>query len=68
VLLVHVPGARLGVRVLLGVGVVDLVDLGEVLVLQPVALVVLVAEPAEQLREREPTPFASWSYHAAVPR
>jgi hypothetical protein len=51
VLLVHVPGAGLGVGVELGVLVVEPADLGQVLVLQPVALVVLVAEPPEELGE-----------------
>ena len=52
-LLVHVPRAGLRVRVQLGVRVVDPADLGEVLVEQAVAGVVLVTEAAEQLRERE---------------
>ncbi len=51
--LVHVPGARLRERVQLRVRVVDRRDAGEVLVLQAVALVVLVAELAEELRKRE---------------
>ena len=51
--LVHVPGARLRVRVELGVVVVESADLGEVLVLEAVAPVVFVAELAEELRERE---------------
>ena len=41
---------RIGVQ--LRVRVVDLRDLGEMLVFQPVSLVVFVAELAEELRER----------------
>src|SRR5690606_28097682 len=44
-------------RVLLRVAVVDGGDVGEVLVLEAEALVVLVAELAEQLRERELDPL-----------
>ena len=53
VVIVHVPGTRLCVRVELRVCVVDRADLREVLVLEAVALVVLVAELTEELRERE---------------
>jgi hypothetical protein len=53
VLLAHVPVARLGVGIAARVRVVDRRDAGEVLVAQSEAGFVLVAELAEQLRERE---------------
>ena len=61
VVLGHVPVARLRQRVALGVRVVDRGDVRQVLVLEAEALVVLVAEPAEELREtgtRCPSPRA----------
>src|SRR5215469_1319424 len=53
VALAHEPVASLRVRIALGVGVVDRGDVREVLVLQAVTLVVLVAEAAEQFWEWE---------------
>ena len=53
VTLAHEPVAGLRVRIALGVGIIHRRDMREMLVLQAVALVVLVAEAAEQFRKRE---------------
>src|ERR1700722_9179228 len=51
--LAHEPVASLRVRIALGVGIVHGRNVREILVLQAVALVVFVAEAAEQFRKRE---------------
>src|SRR3984957_12059877 len=51
--LAHEPVAGLRVRIALGVGIIHRRNVREMLVLQTVALVVLVAEAAEQFRKRE---------------
>ena len=53
VTLAHEPVARLRVGIALGVGIIHRRDVREMLVLQAVALVVLVAEAAEQFRKRK---------------
>ena len=53
VTLAHEPVASLRVRIALRVGVIHRRNVREVFILEAVALVVLVAEPAEQFRKRE---------------
>src|SRR5579872_10513 len=53
VTLAHEPVAGLRERISLGIRVVGCGNLREILVLQPVTFVVLVAEASEQLRERK---------------
>src|SRR5260370_32028186 len=62
--LAHKPVASLRVRIALGVRIVHGRNVREMLVLQAVAFVVLVAEAAEQLRKRELDSFG----FALVPR
>src|SRR6266446_2891575 len=51
--LAHKPVAGLRVRIAFRIRIIDRRNVCEMLILQAVALVVLVAEPAEKFRERE---------------
>ena len=48
-LLVHVPGPRLSIRVQFGVVVVEPTNLSQIFIFQAIPLVVLVTQPAEEL-------------------
>ena len=68
VTLAHEPVASLREWIALGVGIVHRRNVREMLILEAIALVVFVAQAAEEFGNGKSIPLASRSYHAAVPR